>query len=140
MHSNFEKNYFLVIHALLNKYNKNRLPHELVVDIKDRCVKVRKECRQEFAKQIYGKGQTKSSAKRRARRYERCFKCGKFSHDGACPKNQTDSNYEYLQLIRNGPFECKTEQTLNKKGYAYRRMKQEILRLKEEAIQIGINL
>ena len=52
----FEDNYFLVMYAMLAKYNKSRLPRELVVDIKDRCVKVRKQCRQEYAKQSYGKG------------------------------------------------------------------------------------
>lgn len=125
---------------MLVKYNKSRLPRELVVDIKDRCLKVRKECRQEYAKLSYGKGKTKSAAKRRARRFERCHQCGKFFHDGPCPKNQTDSNHEFLNLMWRGPFECKKEQVLNKKGYAYRRMKQEIVRLKEEASRVGIDL
>lgn len=140
MRPNFEKNYFLVMYALLCKYNKNQLPSELVIDIKSRCLKERKKCRQDFAKQKFGKGTSKLSAKRRAKRFERCLKCGKFDHDGKCPKNTTHSNHEFLTLMKDGPFECKKNKSLNERGYAYWRMKSEIRRLKERGARIGIEL
>lgn len=140
MRPTFEKNYFLLMYAMLCKYNKNRLPCELVEIIKFKCLKIRKECRQNHAKETFGKGKSKLSAKRRAQRFERCVKCGKPSHFGACPKNQTYSNYEFLRLIKDGPVQSRDDNTLNKRGYAYLEMKSELRRLKERGTRIGIKL
>lgn len=140
MRPHFEKSHFLVIYAMLCKYNKNRLPSELVLDIKNRLDIVRKELRQNYAKEKFGKGVSKLSAKRRARRFNICFKCGKFLHPGACSRNQTPSNYEYVTLCKEGPVQCRNENYLNRRGTAYQNMKSEIIRLKERAERIGYKL
>ena len=113
MRDSIEYNHFLVMYAVLSKYNKSRLPSELVLDIRDRCDKVRKELRQQKNNMQFGVGTSKSAAKRRARRLLRCFKCGKFSHDGACSRNQTYSNGEFVTLFRQGPLSCYRNKLLN---------------------------
>ena len=140
MRPTFEKNYFLLIHAMLCKYNKNRLPCELVELIKYKCLKIRKECRKILAKETFEKGKSKLSPKRRANRLERCVKCGKPAHSGACPKNQTNSNYEFLRLIKDGPVQSREANTLNKRGYAYGAMKSELRSLKERGTRMGVEL
>nr|UIW14234.1 MAG: nucleic acid binding protein [Actinidia seed borne latent virus]UIW14238.1 MAG: nucleic acid binding protein [Actinidia seed borne latent virus] len=62
----------------------------------------------------YGKGKSKSAMKRRATKVEHCYKCGKFEHEGKCNKNQTNSNYEYLEMFRCGPIKLKAERALRK--------------------------
>lgn len=136
----FEKNHFLVMYAILCKYNKNRLPGKLVVDIRERCDKVRKELRQTHAKETFGKGTSKLSAKRRAQKFKICVKYGKHLHQGACSKNQTSSNYEYVTLCKDGPLRCFKEKSLNPKGNAYISMRYEILRLQEKAQRLGYQL
>ena len=138
MQEKYEYNYFLVMHALVCKYNKNRLPREIVLEIKVKCDEVRTELRQETNRRRFGVGISRSAAKRRAKRLERCYKCGKFFHEGKCPENQTHSNFEFLRLIQNGPVDCYVNQTLNKRGYAYGRMCEQLERLSEEAAKRGL--
>ena len=138
MRENFEKNHFLVLYAMICKYKKNRLPSDLVLEIKHKCDKVRKELRLEHNRRYFAIGTSKFAAKRRAHRMERCFKCGKFTHDGACSKNQTTSNNEFLTLCREGPVRCYMEKLLNPRGYAYANMHSEIARLTIRARELGL--
>ncbi|KAI3784471.1 hypothetical protein L1987_43570 [Smallanthus sonchifolius] len=75
-------------------------------------------------------GVSKSAMKRRAKRYERCLKCGNWSHDGKCSKNQTTSQHEYTELIRLGAIRLQTERTLRKDSYVYLKVKEEVRFLK----------
>jgi hypothetical protein len=134
----YEYNHFLVVYALICKYNKSHLPSELVLNIKDKCDKVRRELRQDATNRKFGIGTSKSAAKRRARRCQRCYKCGKFSHEGKCSKNQTRSNSEFVTLCREGAIECKRREVLNNGGYAYLRMSFELWRLAFERNKRGL--
>lgn len=60
----------------------------------------------------FGRGVSKSAGKRRAQKLERCFKCGKFSHSGICPKNQTYSQSSFVSMFRSDPIKLKAEKTL----------------------------
>jgi hypothetical protein len=138
MREKYEYNYFLVMYALIRKYNKNRLPRELILIIKNKCDEVRTELRQETNRRRFGVGVSRSAAKRRARKLERCYKCGKFSHERACSRNLTHSNFEFLRLCREGPVECYRNDLLNTRGYAYGQMCETLERLAVEASKRGL--
>ncbi|ABS89250.1 nucleic acid binding protein [Coleus vein necrosis virus] len=61
-------------------------------------------------------GVSRSSAKRRAKYLDRCIKCGKFSHTGPCPRNQTISNAEIVHLIYNGTTRFLAEKPQYRRG------------------------
>ena len=126
------------MYALICKYNKNRLPSELVLIIKNKCDEVRKECRQETNKRKFSEGVSRSTAIKRAKRLGRCYKCGKFAHEGACSNNKTYSNYEFQRLCRDGPVDCYVNQRLNRRGYAFGRACEELDRLILEARKRGL--
>ena len=77
-------------------------------------------------------GQSKSAAKRRAKRYERCVKCGNWSHEGNCSKNQTHSQSEYVSLIHEGAIRYRAEHPIRKESYVYYAVKKEISMMKNE--------
>src|ERR1041384_2231852 len=78
-------------------------------------------------------GQSKSAAKRRAKRYEKCRKCGNWSHEGEeCSKNQTYSQNEYVSLIQQGAIRFRAEHSIRKGSNVYYAVKKEINMMKDE--------
>ena len=77
-------------------------------------------------------GQSKSAAKRRAKRYEKCVKCGNWSHDGKCSKNQTYSQHEYTNLIHVGAIRYKKEFSMMKGSNVYYVVKEELAMLRNK--------
>ncbi|ARD06102.1 putative nucleic-acid binding protein [Arracacha virus V] len=54
-------------------------------------------------------GNSKSSAKRRARRHDRCLKCGAISHLSKCKQLPSASQMECQSYLVSGPNRFKTE-------------------------------
>ncbi|QEJ80636.1 nucleic acid-binding protein [Camellia ringspot associated virus 3] len=54
-------------------------------------------------------GTSRSAVKRRAARFQKCRLCGKWSHSGKCPNNQTNSQSEVSVLLRLGTIRFLTE-------------------------------
>ncbi|KAI3725738.1 hypothetical protein L1987_65530 [Smallanthus sonchifolius] len=71
-------------------------------------------------------GLSKSAAKRRAKRYGRCRKCGNWSHDGKCNKNKNDSQNEYTHLIEVGAVRLRAERTIRKGSNVYYAIRNEL--------------
>nr|XP_043633795.1 protein FREE1-like [Erigeron canadensis] len=94
-------------------------------NIKCQCDNARRRNHNELC---YAQGESKSAAKRRAQKLGRCFKCGNFSHDKACPENHDN---DFRNLFFHGPIRCYTERLLNPRGYAHARMNLELDRLSE---------
>ncbi|KAI3804023.1 hypothetical protein L1987_32191 [Smallanthus sonchifolius] len=107
MHS-FDFNLFSCLH-----FAKPELPTELREKIFQATSDVRKWWRKQEQLPSFC-GLSKSVAKRRAKKYGRCRKCGNWSHDRKCNKNQTWAQSEYTYLIEVGAIRRLAEWTIRK--------------------------
>ena len=117
------------------QFAKPGLPPELRERIFLLSNEVRKKWRQEEQRPPFC-GISKSAMKRRAKRYERCIGCGNWSHDGRCRKGQTQSQYEYAELIRMGAIRYKTERSIRIGSHAHHRIEEELTHILNKT---GIN-
>ncbi|KAI3776016.1 hypothetical protein L1987_45776 [Smallanthus sonchifolius] len=124
MHS-FDFNLLSCIH-----FAKPKLPPEL----REKFFKATSDVRKQWRKQEQLPpfcGLSKSAAKRRAKRYDKCVKCGDWSHDGKCSMNQTYSQYEYTHLIKVGAVKLQAERTIRKGSNVYYAVREELRRIRD---------
>ncbi|KAI3808066.1 hypothetical protein L1987_24008 [Smallanthus sonchifolius] len=76
-------------------------------------------------------GLSKSDAKRRAKRYDKCVKCGNWSHDGKCSKNQTHSQHEYTYLIKVGAVRLHAKRSVRKGSNVYYAVRKELRMIRD---------
>nr|QED43238.1 NBP [Garlic common latent virus] len=96
------------------------VPTDVAIGIIEPIIKeVRKLQRQEEQKLLRFNGCSRSAIKRRAKYLNKCYKCGKYDHVGACSRNQTISNMEVEFLIRCGTIRYLTENPQGRKNSIY---------------------
>nr|QED43225.1 NBP [Garlic common latent virus]QED43232.1 NBP [Garlic common latent virus] len=96
------------------------VPTDVAVGIIEPIIKeVRRLQRQEEQKLLRFNGCSRSAIKRRAKYLNKCYKCGKYNHAGACSRNQTISNMEVEFLIRCGTIRYLTENPQRRKDSIY---------------------
>jgi hypothetical protein len=71
-------------------------------------------------------GTSKAARRRRAERYWKCPKCGKWLHYGHCTRNQTKAQFEYIELIRLGAIRYLKEQSARMDSNVYERIRQDL--------------
>ncbi|KAI3777034.1 hypothetical protein L1987_46827 [Smallanthus sonchifolius] len=76
-------------------------------------------------------GLSKSATKRRAKRYDKCVKCGNWSHDGKCSKNQTQSQHEYTHMIKVGAVRLHAERSVRKGSNVYYAVMKELRMIRD---------
>ncbi|MDV3153278.1 MAG: hypothetical protein Q8755_02765 [Candidatus Phytoplasma australasiaticum] len=108
-----------------------RLPEELLKIVFAKTADYRKRWHKVEQNPNYC-GQSKSAAKRRAKRYEKCVKCGNWIHEGKCSENQTHSQFEYTMLIREGAIRYRAEHPIRKGSNIDYAVQKEINMLKEK--------
>ncbi|KAI3784145.1 hypothetical protein L1987_43239 [Smallanthus sonchifolius] len=112
MHS-FDFNLFFCLH-----FAKPELPSNLREKIFKATSDVRKRWRKQEQLPPFC-GLSKSAAKRRAKRYDKCVKCGNRSHDGKCSKNQTHSQHEYTHMIKVGDIRLQAKSSIRRGSNVY---------------------
>ncbi|KAI3742477.1 hypothetical protein L1987_60161 [Smallanthus sonchifolius] len=79
-------------------------------------------------------GLSKIAAKRRAKKYDKCVKCGNWSHDGKCSKNQTYSQHEYTHLIKVGAVRLQAKGSIRKGNNMYYAAREELRMIRDLGI------
>ena len=106
-------------------FAKPELPPEIREKVYHGTLNLRKELHKMEQGTPY-RGLSKSAAKRRAKHYEKCIKCGNWSHEGNCSKNQTYAQFEYTQLIQLGAIRLQAERSIRKDSNVFYAVKQEL--------------
>ena len=112
-------------------FAKPELPPELREKVFNGMFKIRKELHKMEQGTPYC-GLSKSAAKRRAKRYDKCIKCGNWTHEGKCSKNQTYSQSEYTHLIQVGAIRLQAERSIRKESNVYYAVKKELAMIRDK--------
>ena len=112
-------------------FAKPELPPEIREKVFQGTLKLRKELHKMEQGTPYC-GLSKSAAKRRAKRYEKCIKCGNWSHEGKCSKNQTYSQHEYTHLIQVGAIRLQAERSVRKGSNVYYTMRNDLAMIRDK--------
>lgn len=101
----------LRIVALLQVLDSFSIPTEIRIQIVQLVDKYERSLWNVIA---FGAGSSRSARKRRAKRLDCCFKCGKLLGGPHCTKNQTHSQHEYAIFFKDGPIRCRAEKSIRR--------------------------
>jgi len=59
--------------------------------------------------------------------------CGNWSHEGRCRKSQTQSQYEYVELIRMGAIRYKAERPIRIGSYVHYRIEEDLINILDKS-------
>jgi hypothetical protein len=111
---------------------KPYLPEELRKIIFENCDPVFKQARRDAQNPPFC-GTSKFARGRRAVRYYKCLNCGKWSHPGRCGRRKTESQYEFLQLMRLGAIRYPIERPPKEYNRVWNRIQEDIIFIKYKA-------